>query len=66
MVDSRFMDKEKETIKNLNIELMEHLAFTGHWILTFCQSNDIHPPNKNELLELIGRSRMLVEKMGGF
>lgn len=59
-----FMDKLKE-IKNLNIELMEHLAFTGHWILTFCQNNNIHPPNADKLLELIGRSRILVEEIDG-
>ena len=63
LVNLHFMDKDIERVKNLNIELMEHLAFTGHWILTFCQKNNIHPPNKDKLLELIGRSRELIEKM---
>jgi hypothetical protein len=56
--------KEIERIKDLNIELMEHLAFTGHWILTFCRKNNINPPNTNRLLEsLVGVE--LIEKMDG-
>ena len=65
LVNLHFMDrlKEIERVKNLNIELMEHLAFTGHWILTFCQKNNIHPPYNDKLLELAGRSRELVQKI---
>jgi hypothetical protein len=65
LVNSHFMDKKIERVQNLNIELIEHLAFTGHWILTFCQKNNIHPPNTAKLLELIGRSRALIERMDG-
>jgi hypothetical protein len=57
--------KEIERVKNLNIELMEHLAFTGHWILKFCQKNNINPSNTDKLLELIGGSRGLIEKIDG-
>jgi hypothetical protein len=58
--------QEAIRVKELNVELMEHLAFTGHWILSFCQKNNIHPPNTDKLLELIGRSRVLIEKMDAY
>ena len=54
---------EAVRVKELNVELMEHLAFTANWILRYCEKNHITPPDLDRLHELIDRSRELVQKM---
>lgn len=55
--------QEATRIKELNIELIEHLGSVGMWILRYCEWNNINPPDKNRLLELIQRSREIVQKI---
>lgn len=50
-------------VKELNIELMEHLSFTARWILRYCEGNDICPPDIDKLMELIAKSRQTIQKM---
>ena len=56
-------DKELHEIKELCMELMEHLAFMAHWILNYCEKNDIRPPDLDRLSKDIGYARQLVERM---
>jgi hypothetical protein len=72
---SRFMDnyhlkiqligeiQEAVRVKELNVELMEHLAFTANWILRYCENNNVKPPDLDKLLKLIDRSRQLIQRM---
>jgi glutaredoxin len=54
---------EWRRLKTLNMELMEHVSFAGHWIINYCKMNNIQPPNMDTLSELIIRSRRLIEQM---
>jgi hypothetical protein len=50
-------------VKQLNVELMEHLTFTADWLLRYCERNNIKPPDINILLELVDKSKNLVQKI---
>ncbi len=69
-MDSYFLKKQllaetNETlrIKELNLELTENLSHTSNWILKYAVDNGVKPPNLEKLLNLIGRSRELVENI---
>jgi len=66
-MDSHYLKKqliceieEAIRVKELNLQLMEQLAYTGHWILNYCHNNNIHPSNTERLLELIEASKTIV------
>lgn len=52
--------QEAMRVKELNIHLMEQLAYMGHWILNYCNEHKITPPNVERLLGLIHASRTIV------
>ena len=69
-MDSEFLKKqligeieEVVRVKQLNVDLLEHLTYTARWILIYCEKNNIKPPDMNKLLELISKSRELVQRM---
>ncbi|HKG31036.1 MAG TPA: hypothetical protein VKA91_07165 [Nitrososphaeraceae archaeon] len=55
--------QEAMRVKELNVELIEHLGSMGIWILKYCERNNIKPPDTDRLLELIQRSREIVQRM---
>jgi hypothetical protein len=55
--------QEAIRVKELNVELMEHLSFTANWILRYCEKNDVRPPDLDKLLELIQKSRNVIQNM---
>jgi hypothetical protein len=55
--------QEALAFKELNMELMEHLAFTADWLLRHCEKNNIKPPNLEKLMQCIQYGRSLIEKM---
>jgi hypothetical protein len=50
---------EAMRVKDLNVQLMEQLAYMGHWLLNYCDEHKITPPNVERLLELIQSSRKI-------
>jgi hypothetical protein len=50
-------------VKELNVELMEHLTFTSDWLLRYCERMNLKPPNIDKLQELISRAGDLVQKI---
>lgn len=55
--------EEIEGLKELNVQLIEHVGSIGMWILKYCERNRIRPPDADRLLDLIQRSREIVQKM---
>jgi hypothetical protein len=55
--------REVVKVKDLNIELMEHLTFTADWLLRYCERNNVWPPNTDRLLELMHRAKGLIQKI---
>lgn len=55
--------QEAIRVKELNVQLMEHLTFTADWILRYCERNNIKPPDLNRLYELIASAGDLVQKI---
>ena len=53
--------KEALIVKELNLQLMEQLAYTGHWILNYCNNNGVCPPNTKRLMELIQSSKIIIK-----
>jgi hypothetical protein len=69
-MDSSYLKKqligevqEAIRVKELNIELLEHLSYTTRWILMHCEKNNIKPPDLDKLVSLIHRSRQLIDTM---
>ena len=52
--------EEAMRVKDLNVQLMEQLAYMGHWLLNYCDEHKITPPNVQRLLELIQVSKTIV------
>jgi hypothetical protein len=55
--------QEAIRVKELNVELMEHLTFTADWLLRYCEKNNVRPPDIDKLLILIDRSKNLVQEI---
>jgi hypothetical protein len=55
--------QEALAFKELNMELMEHLAFTADWILRYGEKNNVRHPDLDKLQNNIQYARSLMEKM---
>jgi hypothetical protein len=55
--------QEAIRVKELNVQLMEHLTFIADWILRYCERNNIKPPDIHKLSELITRAGNLVQQI---
>ena len=71
-MDSYYLEKqlmgevqEAIRVKELNVELLEHLSYTAHWILDYCERNNTKLPDLDKLVLLIDRSRRLINTMYG-
>jgi hypothetical protein len=66
-MDSRYLKKqligeieEAMRVKELSMQLMEQLAYMGHWLLNYCNNHEITPSNTERLLELIQASKKIM------
>jgi hypothetical protein len=50
-------------VKELNVELMEHLTFMADWILRYCERNNVRPPDTYKLYDHITRAGNLVQQI---
>jgi len=53
--------KEAHRVKELNVQLMEQLTYTSHWVLNYCNNHKITPPNTDRLLDLIQACKRIVK-----
>lgn len=69
-MDSIFLKKqlildieEAMRFRDLNMEFMDENAFLTRWLLNYCATNHIEPPNLDKLQDLIRKCGNLIERM---